>query len=127
MKIHNFTCFAGHEFQGWYKTTQECRDNLSAGCISCPVCGSVRVRQLGEPRPLELEASDLNSSDKALVPDQQAAEILSSLISSAKETAKQQYLLRKQWNLAGNRDEVTLFRRIGVNAGPDKRHTHKQH
>ena len=85
MIIHDFVCIAGHEFQGWFRSSRECNDQHFGGRISCPACGSDRVKRRGEAKPVELESSD----SETLVADNQVASVLESLVDIVKEPVKE--------------------------------------
>ena len=38
-------CEAGHEFEGWYRDSKTYETLQAAGAVSCPDCGSVKVRR----------------------------------------------------------------------------------
>ena len=51
MIIYNLTCDSGHEFEGWFKNSEDLADQQRRGLLTCPVCDSVNVeRKLTAPR-----------------------------------------------------------------------------
>ena len=118
MIIHDFICIAGHQFQGWFRSTRECHDQHFRGRISCPACGSDRIKRQGEAKPVELEAAD----SETLVSDNQVASVLESLVSIAKEPVTNKPDADKGWPAAGSSEEVALLRRIGVDIEAAPKH-----
>ena len=49
-KILDFSCSAGHVFEGWFASDEEWRAELAQGRFACPVCGSRQIeRKLTAP------------------------------------------------------------------------------
>lgn len=38
-------CKAGHEFEGWFPGIEACDTQLDKGLISCPECGSAKIKK----------------------------------------------------------------------------------
>lgn len=115
MQKHTFHCLSGHEFQGWYRSSAECQAHIASGAVCCPVCGSLQISQSARPESFSLDVAETDAKAGA-VSDSQAAELLDSLISSAKKVARNQFQERQQWAVGGRRTEIDLYRRIGINA-----------
>ncbi|MBB2485871.1 DUF1178 family protein [Mitsuaria sp. WAJ17] len=51
MVVLNLACESSHAFEGWFASSDDCRDQQARGLLSCPVCGSSRVeRRPSAPR-----------------------------------------------------------------------------
>lgn len=51
MLVLNLACAAGHLFEGWFATGEDCESQQRRGLLSCPVCGSLQVeRRPSAPR-----------------------------------------------------------------------------
>lgn len=51
MLVLNLACEAGHAFEGWFDSSEDCREQQARGLLSCPLCGSARVeRRPSAPR-----------------------------------------------------------------------------
>ena len=46
MIIFDLTCALNHPFEGWFQSLKNFNDQLEAGLISCPHCGSVEIRRV---------------------------------------------------------------------------------
>lgn len=46
MKVFRLACEQGHDFEGWFGSSEDFARQLSAGQISCPVCESQSVGRL---------------------------------------------------------------------------------
>lgn len=43
MVVYDLACNQGHEFEGWFTKAQDYSEQLAAGLLQCPVCGSRKV------------------------------------------------------------------------------------
>ncbi|HLO95607.1 MAG TPA: DUF1178 family protein [Burkholderiaceae bacterium] len=51
MLVLNLACAAGHLFEGWFASGEDCESQQRRGLLSCPVCGSLEVeRRPSAPR-----------------------------------------------------------------------------
>lgn len=51
MLVLNLACAAGHLFEGWFASGDDCESQQRRGLLSCPVCGSLQVeRRPSAPR-----------------------------------------------------------------------------
>lgn len=46
MIVFGVTCSAGHGFDGWFQSAESFEQQLQAGLVSCPNCGSVEIRRV---------------------------------------------------------------------------------
>ena len=46
MLIFEISCQAGHAFEGWFDSLQDLEAQLAQGKLSCPMCGSKKVRRV---------------------------------------------------------------------------------
>ena len=46
MKVFRLSCEHGHDFEGWFSSTEDFAQQLSGGKIACPVCESQSVDRL---------------------------------------------------------------------------------
>lgn len=46
MKVFRLACEHGHDFEGWFSSTDDFAEQLSGGKIACPVCESQSVGRL---------------------------------------------------------------------------------
>lgn len=44
--IYDFTCDAGHRFEGWFGSASDCDSQLGRGLVTCPHCDSVTVTKV---------------------------------------------------------------------------------
>lgn len=40
---YRLQCSAGHTFEGWFRSSEACDQQMAAGKITCPTCGEVHV------------------------------------------------------------------------------------
>lgn len=45
MITFDLACHVGHRFEGWFASREAFDDQLAAGLVECPVCGSARVEK----------------------------------------------------------------------------------
>ena len=45
MKVFDLCCDAEHLFEGWFASQEDFDDQVRAGQIGCPLCGSVRINR----------------------------------------------------------------------------------
>ena len=45
LKVYSFCCEAGHFFEGWLRTDADWKQEVEAGRLACPVCGSVHLEK----------------------------------------------------------------------------------
>ncbi|TNF60212.1 MAG: DUF1178 family protein [Burkholderiales bacterium] len=57
MKVLNLQCEHGHDFEGWFGSEDDFRQQLERGLIACPVCGHTGVRKMLAAPRLNLGAS----------------------------------------------------------------------
>lgn len=51
MKVLNLQCSHGHDFEGWFASEDDFRQQLDRALLSCPLCGDLTVRKmLSAPR-----------------------------------------------------------------------------
>lgn len=51
MKVLNLQCEHGHDFEGWFASEDDFRQQLESELLACPVCGYTGVRKmLSAPR-----------------------------------------------------------------------------
>ncbi|MEZ5871138.1 MAG: DUF1178 family protein [Nitratireductor sp.] len=46
MIVYSLGCSKGHEFEGWFASSQDHESQQARGLISCPVCGTPEVSKL---------------------------------------------------------------------------------
>jgi hypothetical protein len=46
MIVYDFTCSAGHAFEGWFDSGDEFARQKAAGLVACPVCDGTDVERL---------------------------------------------------------------------------------
>ena len=63
MLVLNLACDAGHLFEGWFASADDCSDQQTRGLLSCPMCGSVRVER--RPSAPRLNVSHLRAAAAA--------------------------------------------------------------
>ncbi|MEZ5643766.1 MAG: DUF1178 family protein [Burkholderiaceae bacterium] len=57
MKVLNLQCDHGHDFEGWFGSEDDFRQQLERELIACPVCGDTAVRKMLSAPRLNLGAS----------------------------------------------------------------------
>lgn len=67
MIIYDLSCAGGHQFEGWFKQSDDYANQLKNNLVSCPICGSHEIKKLPT-------ASHINTRT-AREPDNQAMEI----------------------------------------------------
>lgn len=40
---YRLQCRSGHAFEGWFRSSDACDQQMTAGKVACPTCGDVRV------------------------------------------------------------------------------------
>ncbi len=45
LKVYSFCCEAGHFFEGWLRTDADWKQEVEAGRLACPVCGSMHLEK----------------------------------------------------------------------------------
>ena len=43
MILYTLACAQGHEFEGWFRDSEACEEQLVAGVVECPMCGDSEV------------------------------------------------------------------------------------
>ena len=46
MIVFDLTCNSGHGFEGWFQSAESFEQQLQAGLVSCPNCGSIEIRRV---------------------------------------------------------------------------------
>ena len=46
MIIYDLECSNHHQFEGWFKNTGDYNEQINAGMLICPVCGSEKVKKI---------------------------------------------------------------------------------
>lgn len=46
MIIYDLRCTHDHQFEGWFKTSDDFRSQIEGGLLNCPVCGSSKITKL---------------------------------------------------------------------------------
>lgn len=67
-------CDAGHDFDSWFRSSDDFETQAKRGFVTCPVCGSIRVeKQLMSPQVRRTDKSEPGQQDVVLVdPEAQA-------------------------------------------------------
>ena len=40
---YRLACTKGHDFEGWFRSSEACDAQMARGTVTCPVCGDVKV------------------------------------------------------------------------------------
>lgn len=64
MIVFDLICEEEHQFEGWFRNSQEFEDQKQTGMLTCPICGSEHVAKLLSPSrvnfgKMEKQALDL--------------------------------------------------------------------
>jgi len=110
--IYDLICDAGHEFEGWFKNTQDLLSQKESKILTCPFCGSESVnKKLAAPNVTKKSNAVINNSSE---------KVAISIGNSSKEYAQLQKLLgrvhdyvEKNFTDVGNRftDEALSIHR----------------
>lgn len=66
MIVFDVNCSKDHVFEGWFKDSESFDEQVSAGAVTCPVCGDSKVRKaLSAPRLGGLRKGRDDSTAKA--------------------------------------------------------------
>ena len=57
MKVLNLQCEHGHDFEGWFASEDDFRQQLESELLTCPVCGHTSIRKMLSAPRLNLGAS----------------------------------------------------------------------
>lgn len=66
MIVFDLICDEEHQFEGWFRNSEEFEDQVETGLLTCPICGSEHVTKMLSPSRLnfgkmEKQAMDLMS------------------------------------------------------------------
>lgn len=66
MIVFDLICDEEHQFEGWFRNSEEFEDQIETGLLTCPICGSEHVTKMLSPSRLnfgkmEKQAMDLLS------------------------------------------------------------------
>lgn len=62
MIIFDIECENTHRFEGWFKSSDEFNNQIAAGMITCPICGSSQVHKLPTASRLNITRSSTTDS-----------------------------------------------------------------
>lgn len=78
MIVFDLKCSSGHQFEAWFRSSSAYEDQLAAGIVECPHCGSIEVskalmapnvatkgNQKAEPTPVAAKSGDANLNQVA--------------------------------------------------------------
>ncbi|MDR0478260.1 MAG: DUF1178 family protein [Burkholderiaceae bacterium] len=66
MKVLDLQCAQGHNFEGWFSSEQDFRQQTGSGLLACPLCGQTRITRLLSAPRLNLRGGDGgNNTDQA--------------------------------------------------------------
>lgn len=90
---YQLRCNKEHEFEGWFADSASCEEQLAAGAVACPVCGSLQVSKAimaprigkGIGKSVGKSANEGDGKSVAVSPGQQAAELKQALRSLRKQ------------------------------------------
>lgn len=57
MKVLNLRCAHDHDFEGWFASEEDFRDQTERGLLSCPLCDDRRITRLPSAPRLNLTTS----------------------------------------------------------------------
>ena len=57
MKVLDLRCAAGHAFEGWFASEDDCGSQRERGLLDCPVCGNAEVMRLPSAPRLNLSGA----------------------------------------------------------------------
>ncbi len=65
MVIYDLVCVANHEFEGWFKNSEDLLEQKQKGILLCPVCNSAHVnKKLAVPK-VTRKSNSLNSGNSS--------------------------------------------------------------
>ncbi|MFV1997381.1 MAG: DUF1178 family protein [Acidiferrobacterales bacterium] len=67
MIIYDLRCHNDHQFEGWFKTSDDFRLQKEGGVLNCPVCGSLKIAKLPTASRINRHSSAKNPSTGQLV------------------------------------------------------------
>lgn len=71
MIIYDLRCTHNHQFEGWFKTSDDFRSQIEGKLLNCPVCGSPEVTKLPTASRINRHSSAKDSSaDEPVNPEQ---------------------------------------------------------
>lgn len=59
--IYDFTCEAGHRFEGWFGSAADCDAQLERGLVACPHCDSLKVAKVPSASHVHTGGGDVPS------------------------------------------------------------------
>ena len=72
MIVYPFACGAGHEFEGWYASSEAYARLRDAGHVECPACGTHEVRKLPSAPYVHTSAPTHARAARAVTPTERA-------------------------------------------------------
>jgi len=54
--VLNLQCAAGHAFEGWFGSSEDCDAQQARGLLSCPLCASAEIRRMPSAPRINLRA-----------------------------------------------------------------------
>ncbi|QHJ01185.1 DUF1178 family protein [Xylophilus rhododendri] len=57
MKVLDLQCGGRHNFEGWFGSEDEFRDQLGRGLVACPVCGDTQIAKMPSAPRLNLSGA----------------------------------------------------------------------
>ena len=75
MIIYDMSCDNAHRFEGWFRESNDCLQQLGNGLISCPVCGSHRVKKVLTASRIRTGASDRSIGREANTEERPSAAV----------------------------------------------------
>ena len=70
MVIYDLCCENQHQFEGWFKDSDDMQSQIDKGILSCPVCGSCEVTKL----PTASKLSKASKQDVAVMHEKRSLE-----------------------------------------------------
>lgn len=61
--VFDLICDEQHQFEGWFRNSEEFETQLETGLLTCPMCGSEHVTKLLSPSRLNLGKAEKQSLD----------------------------------------------------------------
>lgn len=68
--VLNLHCTHGHDFEGWFASSSAFDDQLAAGLVECPMCGSASIER--RPSAPYVQARSNRPPQPATAPEAQA-------------------------------------------------------
>ncbi len=83
---YNVVCKSAHEFEGWFRSSDDFDRQAESGLLECPLCGSVEVRKAIMAPAVARSSSRVDAGGRAVPPEtsRKLSEMRDAMVQAAK-------------------------------------------